>query len=253
VPPFVGGHNTALVFLAFCGFPATTSRVSRDDFRNLYTVYVYMSDYLSDDEQVAALKKWWDDNGLAVIIGVVVVIAGTVGWRWYQDFTQKQDEAASSAYQQYVEMRSEEGNAAEIDAAAAAFINEHGDSGYATLVQLYQARDAVAAEDLEAAEKLLAAALEGADSSVKDVIRVRQARVLVQLGREDEALAALAAVKGQGFRSAVAEIKGDVLMARGDRTGAREAYQAAVDALEADQARPILKMKLNNVAAISDA
>ena len=212
-----------------------------------------MSDYLSDDEQVAALKKWWEENGLAVVVGVAVVIAGTVGWRWYQDFTQTRDEAASTAYQQYVETRSEQDNAAEIDAAAAAFLNAHGDTGYATLVRLYQARDAVAAEDLEEAEKLLSAALEGADSSIKDVIRVRRARVLVQLGREDEALATLAAVKGQGFRATVAELKGDVLMARGDQTGAREAYQAAVDALEPDQTRPILRMKLNNVAAVADS
>jgi len=212
-----------------------------------------MSDYLSDDEQVAALKKWWDDNGLAVIIGVAVVIAGTVGWRWYQDYSQSKAEAASSSYQKYVEMRREQGNASELDALAATFFDEHGDSGYATLVQLYQARDAVAAEDLAGAEVLLRAAVAGADGRVGDVARIRLARVLVQLERADEALSTLAAVKGQGFRSIVAELKGDVLMSRGDRAGAREAYQTAVEGLESEQARPILRMKLNNVASQSDS
>ena len=31
-----------------------------------------MSSYLSEEEQVEALKKWWKDNGTSVIAGVVL-------------------------------------------------------------------------------------------------------------------------------------------------------------------------------------
>lgn len=210
-----------------------------------------MSDYLSDNEQVAALKKAWDDYGVPVLVGVALVVAGAVGWRWYEDYRQARHEAASAAYQRYVEQRRE--GAEELDAMAGTVVAEHQGSGYATLVLLYQAADAVAAEDLEKAEELLAEAVAGADAQLVDVARVRLARVLVQLERPDDALTVLGAVKGQGYRSVVAELKGDILMARGDLTGARDAYQAAVDAVDANQARPILRMKLNNVANLAGA
>ena len=45
-----------------------------------------MSDYLTDEEQVAKLKSWWDENGVSVIVTLVLVVAGVVGWRWYESY-----------------------------------------------------------------------------------------------------------------------------------------------------------------------
>ena len=37
-----------------------------------------MSDYLTDEEQMARLKSWWDENGRSLVIGLVLVIGATV-------------------------------------------------------------------------------------------------------------------------------------------------------------------------------
>ena len=62
-----------------------------------------MSEYLSEEEQVAKMKSWWDENGTALITGVVAAVAALFGWNWYGNYQQDQTYAASEAYVAYVE------------------------------------------------------------------------------------------------------------------------------------------------------
>lgn len=204
-----------------------------------------MSDYLSEEEQVQALKTWWDDNGTSLIVGVVLVLAAVFGWRWYQGYNAEQAAAASDLYQDYL-LAEEDARAdvvAEID-------SQIPGTSYQAFVKLTEARRALDGGDLDAAASELEAALDAAKGSYLDgLVRVRLARLYQQQGRTDDALAQLAQVKGDGYESQAAELRGDIHYAAGDRAEAAVAYRVAADLLAEGDARPLLELKLMNTAA----
>jgi predicted negative regulator of RcsB-dependent stress response len=208
-----------------------------------------VSDYLTDEEQMARLKSWWDENGRMLIAAVVVGITAVAGWRWY-DSTHSEDVAAASNL--YADFMDAEGDAklkfAE-DLAA-----KYPDSSYNALVLMQRAQRSVDEQELETAVTELQAALDIADTAeLQDLIRLRLARVLQQQDQSDAALQVLAAVRSEGFRPQVAELKGDIHLSRGERALAHEAYQSALENLQGGTQRPLLELKAADTADAADA
>jgi predicted negative regulator of RcsB-dependent stress response len=207
-----------------------------------------VAEHLSDDEQVEALRRWWSQNGTTLIVTLVLVILGVIGWRWYHDHKAATEAAASAAYRHYLDVRaSATATDADRAAALAPLDGEFKGSTYHVFALLYRAHDAADSGDYAQAGDLLDAAVSAADGVLRDVARIRLARVQLQLGKVDAALASLAAVSGGGFRGEVAELKGDVLLSQGDRAGALEAYRSAA-AAEPGQRHPMLDMKIADLA-----
>ena len=187
-----------------------------------------MSDYLSEEEQITALRRWWSENGTSLIVGLVVAMAAVVGWRWYGEYRQTQTEAASALYQKYVEGRASNADVADT---VATLDTEFPKTSYRVFTLFYRAADAAKAEKYTEAVPLLTEAIASSpDPRLADVARVRLAKVLAQLGEHEKALGTLGDVRGEGFKAATAELKGDILMTKGDVAGARAAYEAAVKA-----------------------
>jgi predicted negative regulator of RcsB-dependent stress response len=209
-----------------------------------------VSEYLSDDERVQVLAKWWRENATGVLVGLVLVIGGVLGWRWYVESTAQTEEAASTLYQHYLELRnSTTATPADRDAALATLDTQYRRSAYRVFTLFYRAYDAVAANDYTKASELLETALaDTKDDLLRDVARVRLARLQLQLGKPDEAQETLRKVTGSGFRSYVAELKGDILAGQGKRTEALEAYQSAAATKDADTDHRILDMKISDLA-----
>ena len=67
-----------------------------------------MSDYLTDEEQIAKFRAWWEDNGTSLVVTVVLVIAGVIGWRWYDSNRTNQIEFASTLYDEFLASEGEE-------------------------------------------------------------------------------------------------------------------------------------------------
>jgi predicted negative regulator of RcsB-dependent stress response len=211
-----------------------------------------VSDYLTDEEQVARLKTWWEQYGRTVVIALVLGVTGVIGWRWYNETRQVDIAAASDLYADYMDT---EGTAREQFAETIA--EQIPESAYHVLVLIRSARDSVAAEDYETAESQLRLALAAADGDVlTDLVNVRLAKVLQQQDKADEALATLASVRGEGFRPVVAELKGDIHLGRGERALAHEAYKSALESV-VDQPRntqrPLLELKVLDTADAVDA
>ena len=187
-----------------------------------------MADFLTDDEQAERLKRWWDKNGTSLVVGLVLAIGGVIGWRYYQDYAVGRADAASEAFDAYLEARATEEPAGEH---LAALDGEFTGSAYHVFSLLYRAADQVAEEDWEEALAFLERAVELADDGpLQDIARLRTAKILYQLDRLDDAGAQLGAIGGAGFESQVAELSGDIAVARGDIELASTAYTAAVDA-----------------------
>lgn len=208
-----------------------------------------MSEYLNDDDRVRALSTWWESNGTTLVVGLVLMIAAVIGWRWYNDHTQAREEAASATYQQYVEARQRGAKSVELDAPLATLDSEFQHTGYRIFTLFYRAFDAATAEDYPKATQYLETAVkDAADDRLRDIARLRLARLQLQSGNADAALATLATVGGAGFRSYVAELKGDILMGQHKPDEAREAYLAAKAAADPDAAQPVLEMKIVDLA-----
>jgi predicted negative regulator of RcsB-dependent stress response len=86
----------------------------------------------------------------------------------------------------------------------------------------------VDANELDKAAAGLTYAMDNAnDDEIKLIARMRLARVLSAQGKHDEALALLKVDEAGEFAPRLADVRGDVLLAKGDRDGALREYLAA--------------------------
>lgn len=216
-----------------------------------------MTAHLTEEEQLEALKRWWSENGTSTVVGVALAVSGYLGWGFWQDKQQADAEAASSSYQTLMEaVVAEPGQALSEEKSATAnhladeLKAQHGDSLYASQAALFKAKLAVESDDLTAAAAELEWVIaQNVEPSMTLLTRSRLARVQLDLGEHDKALATVADANSGSFKALFAEIRGDVLLAQGKDSEARAAYQLAADNLIPEQAgrRPLLEMKINDL------
>lgn len=202
-----------------------------------------MEQYETEEQQVEAIKRFWKENGTALIIGAVLGLGGLFGWRYYNDAQIAAKEQASVAY----EKTSEELTKDETGfSQAKSYIETHGDTGYAILVALELAQQAIERKDLsEAAKQLEFVASNAKLTAIQSIAKLRLARVQIEQGELELALSHADQVLDEAFKGQVQEIKGDVYQAQELFDKARAAYSAALEANARDQ---VLKMKLDNLA-----
>lgn len=204
-----------------------------------------MSEYLSEEEQLAQLKSWWQGYGLWVVGAVVLGLGGYFALEYMRGKAEAHNAAASEVYERYQENVADETAAAPL---LARLDGEFAGTPYHVMSLLTRAQVAADQDDVEAAAGFYQQAATGADvEHLSDLARLRLARSQQQLGLSDEAFATLAKVQGKGYRSLVAELKGDILRMQGKPMEAREAYAAAVEA-QGETPRTLLAMKLADLS-----
>ena len=213
----------------------------------------------SEDEQLEMLKNWWDENGNSLIIGVVVVLAVTFGYRAWDNSV---IESAVSASSMYEDLKGSIANipATELPGEALASARslgdklkiEYGNTAYAQFGALFMARLAMEMKEYEKAETELRWVLDNdVDKGLEIITRMRLARVLAVQDRVNEALLVLSSDIDPGnFQSSWEEVRGDLYYQSGDNGKARQAYQKAFDVLDQDQPRALLKMKLDDLSPV---
>ena len=208
-----------------------------------------MDVYNSEEQQVEAIKSWWQENGKSIIAGVVIGFVGLFGWRYYNDYTRQQSESSAAGYQQVMQNLSEQHEKA--FAEVGQFIAEHKDT-YGDLAALQLAAEAVKANKPElAAEQLRRVADQASDEEFKPVAGIRLARVLIAMNKPADALKILDSVTAGQYKAAVAEVRGDALLASSQPDKAREAYTAAMQASK-NGVNPVLQMKLDDLSVASE-
>jgi predicted negative regulator of RcsB-dependent stress response len=170
-------------------------------------------------------------------------LGGLLGWRYYNDSQILAKEQASFAYEKASEelLKGVAGFSQ-----AKTFIDSHSDTGYAMLMALEMAQQAIERKDLtEAAKQLEFVASNAKLSAVQSVAQLRLARIQIEQGELELALASADKVTDPAFKGQSQEVKGDVYLAQQLFDKARAAYSAALETNTRDQ---ILKMKLDNLA-----
>jgi predicted negative regulator of RcsB-dependent stress response len=204
-----------------------------------------MDEYLTEQEQWDLVKKWLRENTVWLLAGVLIAVGGIYGWRWYQARVESQLLAAGRLYDQLT-VAYEKRDQGEVAKLATQLQAEHGGTGYADHGQLAAARMYLEnnqhALALETLQKLLAATK---DPQLALAVRLRIARIQVDQGKADEALATVQAVVDAGaFAPRYAEVRGDALFAKGRRDEALKAYQEALAANSQAVDTELLKLKI---------
>ena len=217
-----------------------------------------MEQYRTEEEQVEALRRWWDENGRSTLVAIVLVLAGTFAWQGWQRYDAQRTASASDLYQQMLEAAAlaQEGaaTAAPVAQLATQLRRDFAGTSYAQFAALHQARVAVIAGDLEAAEADLRWVLGKADggSETALVAQLRLARVVAAQGNVEQALALLAPEAMGKYQAAAAMARGDVLAGAGRAEEALAVYreaQALVQTYPAQLNLETLVAKLQSLAA----
>jgi predicted negative regulator of RcsB-dependent stress response len=193
----------------------------------------------SDEEKAEELKAWWKANGISVAAGIGLAIAGMFGWQQWQQHQLDQSEGASKILSQINKNPSDVELLKKINA-------EYGNTPYASLAALNAAKAACNANKSDDCISQLKVASNSSQADIAIVAKIRLARTLISTQKLDEASTIISGIKSSAYNSLVAELNGDLWLAKKDYTKAREAYDKALLS-SGGQNSQLLKMKRDDL------
>lgn len=205
-----------------------------------------MDMYVSEEERVEALKRWWKENRNSLLIGLLLGLLVVSGWRYWQAQQQAQHEEASLIFHRLSEAALIR-QPLEAQKLAERLIEGYGSTTYAEFARLSLAKFKVVSGDLEAAKLRLEEELRlGKNEALKDLARLRLARVLLARGEYAQGLELLGQSKGESsqFDGLLQEVRGDLLRGEKRLEEARAAYLAAK---EKENRSPLLDLKIHDL------
>jgi predicted negative regulator of RcsB-dependent stress response len=207
-------------------------------------------EYLTDDEQVEAVKRWTAQNGLWVLGGIVVGAALLFGWRYYDEYRNQRALKAAALFGDMT-VALDQANRDQARRLADDLIKDYANTPYADQAQLAKAKLAVEANDLSAAVTPLATVMQGSgDAELRNIARLSLARVQIDQGKPDAALSTLADANSAPFASRYHEVRGDALYAKKDLGGALTEYRAALAASDPRSASTgLVQLKISDIGA----
>lgn len=203
---------------------------------------------LQEQEQIDTLKAFWAQWGKLIGGAVLAVSLGFLGFKGWQYYQRSQAEAAAVIYSQ-LETQLQGAKLDQVKSTVALLQRDYPSSALSSNAALLAAKLAFERNDLGFARAQLKWVLaQQGDEVVMAVARLRLATVLLDEKQYDAALAELSQPRPAAFDSQFLDLKGDVLVARGDISGARESYKAALAKAAPDApARDFIQTKLDSV------
>lgn len=195
-----------------------------------------LDELLDEHEQSERVRSWLRSNGPGLVGGVALGLALIGGWQWWQKQRTTQRAQAGERYETAVKTL----EAKDLPKAQAQLAALKG-TAYATLAALDLAKAQAEAGQRDAAIATLRG-VRDSDPMLRDVVDQRLARLLIDAGKQQDAIALLADAVGAG----ALEARGDAEFASGKRDAARGSYQKALALLdEGSPARRLLELKLS--------
>ena len=199
---------------------------------------------LQEQEQIDALKAFWKQYGNLITWVVTLVLAAFAaynGWQWHE---RSQAAKASSMFGE-LEAASAVGDA---DRAGHVFGDMKSAVPKATFTQQAGLLAAKVQNDKGQAANAIASLQWVADNGNEEnaaVAHLRLAGLLADAKKYDDALKQLALVKPASFAALVADRRGDIELAQGQKDAAVKAWKVAYDGLpETAQYRVLVQAKL---------
>jgi predicted negative regulator of RcsB-dependent stress response len=211
-------------------------------------------EYLTDDEQLEAVKHLISEYAPWLIGGVLIGAALFFGIRYYQSYT---NERALKAASQFSAMAAalQANDHAKSRQIADDLIKDYPRSPYADQAELALARLDVDDGQLDKAVAPLTHVMsDSKDTELRQIARLRLARVLTDQGKPDGALRTLADPMPPAFAGVYHEVRGDAHLAKKDVPGARTEYAAALATGSAGSVNTaLLELKIQDLGAPTPA
>ena len=186
-------------------------------------------DFETEEQQIEAIKKWWKENSNMIIGGIAVGVSAIFGWQYYQGQSIVHTENASVLYEQVIVNLENPAVVNEQMARVNELQAEYSDTPYAGLGSLLLSKQQMASgEFVKAQQQLEWLASNAQQDEVKYLAKIRLARLLSNQQQIDKAMAILNESFPDSFKAMVYELKGDVLILKGDMSQAKSAYQQAL-------------------------
>jgi len=206
-----------------------------------------VSDY-NEQEQWERAKSLIGELWIYIVGGVAIGGAILWGWGWNKDRIEKRAVEASARYDEAIAAftRSDRTRGYQL---VDELNRDYSATPYAALATLIAARTQVETNELDKAAASLKSVMETAgDAEIRTIARLRLARVQSAQGKYDEALATLKVDDPGEFAPRIADVRGDVLLAKGDREGALREYLAARTGEDKGQVdRDLLDLKIRDL------
>ena len=205
-----------------------------------------MAAYETEEQRIEAIKNWWKHNGAFVIAGAALSIAALGGWRGWSWYQEKQAVTASDLYAE-VQTAINTDDTAGLQTQVESLRTKYASTVYAALATLHEAKVQSEKNDLAmAADRLRWVIDHGKRAGLKDVARIRLARVLVADNKLKEAMTVVGHDFPKAYASLVNEIRGDIFVAEGEVKKARQAYDQAIASVDTGSVE-FLQIKRNDL------
>ncbi len=218
-----------------------------------------MSEMRTEEEQVEALKGWWKENGKSLLFMIAIALSAVFAWKTWQQQQLTDAESASITYQNLLDAVSATLGTQDLDQIATSqhlakeLKTDFENSEYARFAALLMARVQVDQGKLpEALAELDWVLAHSPSDEMRNVTLLRKARIYQAMGDYQKGLEVIKNLSAKEFNTSVFELKGDLLLASGEKMDARAAYQQALDASGNAEANPLLNMKLEDLAVYNE-
>lgn len=207
-----------------------------------------MEVYISDKEQLEIIRNWWRENGKFTIICIIAVLVLTYGWRYYQEKKINTAVGASVIYEQTLAYEANH-QYSQVEFEVTRLLTNYANTPYASMAALISAQNAIYANKWsDAMEKFNWVIIHSKNKDLKQIAKIRQARLLLAMNRSDEALVLLNKIDADSYLPLINEIRGDIYASKGDKQAAAAAYQLALNTLKKENPnRSFLQMKYNQL------
>lgn len=212
-----------------------------------------MNVYQSEIEQVEAIKQWLKKYGHWLSIAILVTLFTVLGYRFWEQHVTKVTSQASERYQQLIiAVANRDENT--INARAQDLLENYPNTVYANAAALIQAKWLVSGaaapkEALPKALKKLNYVMQHSSSTtLRQIARLRAAKILETENKNQEALDLLTIVDDAVYQPEIDELKGDIYRNINDKKKSLLFYRKAQKAFDnAGITSPFLDMKMNEV------
>lgn len=206
-----------------------------------------MSHY-DDEARAEQVKAWWSSNWKALAAGLVLGFGAIIGWQQWQQYQVRQNAEAARLFDDLKAALSAD-KTDDVRSITDKLKSQFPKSPFTAQGLLHVAEVAVDKGRFdEALPPLVWVADNAGDAALRPLAALRQARVLAQQGKFDDALKRLDAMEDGSYTALSQDLRGDILLTQGDRKGARVAFEKALASSDAAATRETLQRKIDDLA-----
>jgi predicted negative regulator of RcsB-dependent stress response len=209
---------------------------------------------LDEQEQLDQIKHFWKTWGNLISWILIAVLGSYAAWNGYQYWERSQAAKAAALYDE-VERAVGSGDIARVERSLADMKDKFGRTQFAQQSAFLAAKALQAQGKADAAREALSwVAQVATDPGYRDIARLRLAALHLEAKAYDDALKPLGSDFTPEMSGLAADLRGDVLQAKGQNPEAAVAYQQAWKKLaDTPDYRRLVQAKLNALGIDPDA